>query len=40
MSQAMNLAVKAGRLAYLAEPMEKKNYANPSSPLIQISKIY
>jgi thiazole synthase len=39
MSQAMNLAVKAGRFAYLAGPMEKKHYANPSSPLIQISKI-
>jgi thiazole synthase ThiGH ThiG subunit len=35
----MNLAVKAGRFAYLAGPMEKKHYANPSSPLLQISKI-
>jgi thiazole synthase len=39
MALAMNLAVKAGRFAYLAGIMEKKNYANPSSPLIQISKI-
>jgi thiazole synthase len=39
MSQAMNLAVKAGRFAYLAGLMEKKHYANPSSPLLQISKI-
>ena len=39
MSNAMNLAVKAGRLAYLAGRMEKKSYANPSSPLDQISKL-
>lgn len=39
MSDAMNLAVKAGRLAYLAGLMEKKSYANPSSPLDQISKL-
>lgn len=39
MSQAMNLAVKAGRLAYLAGRMEKKSYANASSPLNQISKL-
>jgi thiazole synthase len=39
MSQAMNLAVKAGRLAYLAGRMEKKSYASPSSPLYQISKL-
>ena len=38
MAQAMNLAIKAGRLAYLAGRMEKKSYANPSSPLDQISK--
>ena len=38
MAQAMNLAVKSGRLAYLAGCMEKKSYANPSSPLDQISK--
>jgi thiazole synthase len=39
MAYAMNLAVKAGRLAYLAGCMEKKQYASPSSPLNQISKI-
>lgn len=39
MANAMNLAVKAGRLAYLAGRMEKKSYANPSSPLEQISKL-
>jgi len=38
MAQAMNLATKAGRLAYLAGRMEKKSYANASSPLDQISK--
>src|SRR5210317_1032724 len=39
MAHAMNLAVKAGRLAYLAGRMEKKSYANASSPLDQISKL-
>jgi thiazole synthase len=39
MASAMNLAVKAGRLGYLAGQMEKKYYANASSPLQQISKI-
>ena len=39
MAFAMNLAVKAGRFAYLAGIMEKKNYANPSSPLTQLSKV-
>ena len=39
MAYAMNLAVQAGRLAYLAGRMEKKYYANPSSPLSQISKL-
>lgn len=39
MANAMNLAVKAGRLAYLAGCMEKKSYANASSPLDQISKL-
>ena len=39
MADAMNLAVKAGRLAYLAGRMEKKSYANASSPLDQISKL-
>ena len=33
MAKAMNLGVKAGRLAYLAGRMEKKFYAIPSSPL-------
>ena len=40
MAAAMNLSVKAGRLAYLAGRMDKKYYANPSSPLEQISKLY
>ena len=39
MAYAMNLAIKAGRLAYLAGRMEKKYYADASSPLQQISKI-
>ena len=39
MSQAMKLGVKAGRLAYLSGLMDKKYYANPSSPLEQISKL-
>lgn len=39
MAYAMNLAVKAGRVAYLAGRMEKKYYADASSPLQQISKI-
>lgn len=39
MAHAMNLAVKAGRLAYLAGRMEKKSYASPSSPLSQISRL-
>lgn len=37
MASAMNLAVKAGRLAYLSGCMEKKSYANASSPLYEIS---
>ena len=37
MARAMNLGVQAGRLAYLAGRMEKKHYANASSPLNQIS---
>jgi thiazole synthase len=36
MASAMNLAVQAGRLAYLAGRMEKKYYANASSPLDQM----
>ena len=39
MAKAMNLAVKSGRLAYSAGRMEKKYYANASSPLNQISKL-
>jgi thiazole synthase len=40
MALAMNLGLKAGRLAYLAGRMEKKYYASASSPLTQISKLY
>jgi len=39
MATAMKLAVKAGRLGYIAGRMEKKYYANPSSPTDQISRI-
>ena len=39
MAFAMNLGVKAGRLAYLAGRMEKKSYAQASSPFQQISDI-
>lgn len=39
MARAMKLGVKAGRLAYLAGRMDKKYYANASSPLEQISKL-
>ena len=39
MANAMNLGVKAGRLAYLAGRMEKKYYASASSPLDRISKL-
>jgi thiazole synthase len=39
MARAMKLGVEAGRLAHLAGRMEKKYYANPSSPLEQISKL-
>jgi thiazole synthase len=39
MAEAMKLAVQAGRLSYLAGRMEKKYYANASSPLDQISKL-
>jgi thiazole synthase len=38
MAESMKLAVQAGRLGYLAGRMEKKYYANASSPLDQISK--
>lgn len=33
MARAMKLAVEAGRLAYLAGRMQKRRYADPSSPL-------
>lgn len=33
MAAAMNLSVRAGRLAYLAGRMQKKFYADPSSPV-------
>jgi len=33
MARAMRLAIEAGRLAYLAGRMAKKQYADPSSPL-------
>ena len=39
MAYAMNLGVQAGRFAYLAGRMNKKNYATASSPLDQISKL-
>jgi thiazole synthase len=39
MAEAMKLAVRAGRLGYLAGTMEKKYYANPSSPTDQISRM-
>lgn len=39
MAFAMNLGVKSGRLGYLAGRMEKKYYAQSSSPTNQISKI-
>ena len=38
MAEAMKLGVQSGRLAYLAGRMEKKYYANPSSPIDQISE--
>ena len=38
MADAMKLAVTAGRLGYLAGRMDKKYYANASSPLEQISQ--
>jgi len=39
MAKAMKLGVEAGRLGYLAGRMEKKYYANASSPQTQISKL-
>jgi thiazole synthase ThiGH ThiG subunit len=35
----MNLGVQAGRLSYLAGRMEKKYYANASSPQNNISTL-
>jgi thiazole synthase len=40
MANAMKLGVEAGRLSYLAGRMEKKYYANASSPLEEISKLF
>ena len=40
MASAMRLGIKAGRLAYLAGRMEKKHYAQASSPVQQISKLF
>jgi thiazole synthase len=39
MAEAMKLGIKAGRLGYLAGCMEKKYYANASSPAEQISRL-
>ena len=39
MSLAFKQSVQAGRLAYLAGRMKKKDYASSSSPLTQISKL-
>jgi thiazole synthase len=39
MAFAMNLGVKSGRLGYLAGRMQKKYYANPSSPSDEISQV-
>ena len=39
MAFAINLSVQAGRIGYLAGRMKKKYYANPSSPIHQISKL-
>jgi len=39
MASAMNLAVQAGRMGYLAGRMEKKYYADASSPQNQMSQI-
>ena len=39
MALAMNLGVQAGRLAYLAGRMERKYYADASSPVQHISKL-
>ena len=39
MAHAMKLGVQAGRFGYLAGRMEKKYYANPSSPIDKISNL-
>jgi thiazole synthase len=39
MALAMKLAVQSGRLGHLAGRMKKKYYANPSSPINQISQV-
>lgn len=39
MALAMKLSVEAGRIGYLAGRMEKKYYANASSPLEDVSKL-
>lgn len=39
MALAMKLSVQAGRIGYLAGRMDKKYYANASSPLEQISSL-
>lgn len=38
MAQAMKLAVKAGRLSYIAGSISSKKYAEPSSPIKNIVK--
>ena len=38
MAMAMKLAVESGRLGYLSGQMEKKYYADASSPINEISK--
>jgi thiazole synthase len=38
MAEAMNLAIKAGRLAYLAGRMPKRLYASASSPSVNLIK--
>src|SRR3546814_7012288 len=36
MARAMKLAVESGRLSYLAGRMQKRRYADPSSPLADL----
>jgi thiazole synthase len=36
MAHAMRLGVESGRMAFLAGRMEKKRYANASSPLTDL----